>query len=189
VLTGRVEQGVIKPNAEVKFIPTHSEAMPCTGKVFTIEMHHKSREQAGTGDNCGFNVKGLDKSNMPQVGDVMVLKNDNSIRKCKRFTAQVMVLDHPGELKPGYSPVVFVRTARSACRMVKINWKMGKDTNNEKVEDPACLSLKAHDAAEIVMEPQQPLAVEAFEQCEGLSRLAAMDGNSCVMLMKVVSWE
>ena len=44
VLAGRVEQGEVKPNDEVIFLPTHTAANPCTGKVFTVEMHHKVRD-------------------------------------------------------------------------------------------------------------------------------------------------
>merc|ERR1711862_514689 len=72
VLTGRVEQGEVKPGDEVVFLPTHTASTPCTGKVFTVEMHHKAVEAAGPGDNVGMNIKGLNKANMPRVGDVMV---------------------------------------------------------------------------------------------------------------------
>merc|ERR1719316_1802118 len=41
VLAGRVEQGVVKPNEEVVFLPTHTASNACAGKVFTVEMHHK----------------------------------------------------------------------------------------------------------------------------------------------------
>ncbi len=33
VLAGRVEQGVVKPGDEVIFLPTHTTANPCVGKV------------------------------------------------------------------------------------------------------------------------------------------------------------
>jgi elongation factor 1-alpha len=33
VLAGRVEQGVVKPGDEVIFLPTHTTANPCIGKV------------------------------------------------------------------------------------------------------------------------------------------------------------
>merc|ERR1712127_717573 len=42
VLAGRVEQGLVKPGEEVVFLPTHTASNPCTGKVFTVEMHHRS---------------------------------------------------------------------------------------------------------------------------------------------------
>merc|ERR1719464_2354963 len=71
VLAGRVEQGVVKPNEEVVFLPTHTIANPCVGKVFTVEMHHKRVDEAKPGDNVGMNVKNLDKNNMPHNGDVM----------------------------------------------------------------------------------------------------------------------
>merc|ERR1712135_87824 len=77
VLAGRVEQGIVKPGEEVIFLPTHTASNPCTGKVFTVEMHHQRVDQACPGDNVGLNIKGLDKNNMPRSGDVMVYKKDN----------------------------------------------------------------------------------------------------------------
>ena len=53
-----------------------------------------------------------------------------------QFDAMVFIQDHPGELKPGYTPVAFVRTGRSAVRLKKINWKVGKETGGQKLKDP-----------------------------------------------------
>merc|ERR1712100_950833 len=99
VLAGRVEQGVVKPNEEVIFMPTHTSSNPCTGKVFTVEMHHKRVEAANPGDNVGLNIKGLIKENMPHGGDVMVYKSDTPLKAVADFTAQIQTLDIPGELK------------------------------------------------------------------------------------------
>ncbi|KAJ9078535.1 hypothetical protein DSO57_1005976 [Entomophthora muscae] len=187
VVTGRVEQGKLIPNSEVVFLPTHTASNPCTGKVFTIEMHHKRADKAQTGDNIGMNVKGLDKVNMPRAGDVMILKSDQTLKPVKNFTAQIQTLDIPGEVKKGYSPIGFVRCGRSACKIVGIKWKIGKETGRKKLEDPH--SLKANEAAEVVFEPIQPLVVDTFKNCEGLSRIAFLDGNTAVMLGKVVAIE
>jgi elongation factor 1-alpha len=184
VVTGRVEQGRVEPGAEVVFIPTHQPSTPCTGKIFTVEMHHKSVPQAVAGDNVGLNVKGLVKENMPRVGDVMILKSDDTIGRADKFTAQVQVLNHPGELKAGYTPVGFVRTGRSALKMTEIKWKIGKETGNKKAENPN--NLKANEMAEVVFEPQQPFVVDTFKNCEGLGRVAIMEGGGVVMLGKIV---
>merc|ERR1712093_694638 len=130
-----------------------------------------------SGDNIGMNVKALNKDNMPRAGDVMVYKADDTIKTTKNFTAQVQILDIPGEIKCGYSPIGHVRCGRAACRLVQINWKMGK----------GAVALKTNDAAEAVFEPQQPMVVDEFGKCEGLSRIAFMDGNSAVMLGKVTA--
>ncbi len=185
VITGRVEQGNVKPGTEVKFLPTHTSANPCTGKIFTVEMHNKSVPAAGSGMNVGLNVKGLDKANMPKSGDMMVLKNDNTVGAVKSFVAQVKVLTHPGKLKVGYSPIGFVRTSRSALKMTEIQWNIGKATAGKKATNPPF--LEAGDAAQVVFEPLQPFVVDAFTNREGLGRLAIMEGNSVVMLGKVIS--
>jgi len=185
VLAGRVEQGIVKPGEEVIFLPTHTVGTPCQGKVFTVEMHHKRHDQAFPGDNVGLNIKGLEKQNMPRSGDVMVYKKDTSLSRCQSFNGQIQVLDIPGEIKVGYSPIGFVRTGRSACRITKLVWKVGKETGGKKMEEPH--SLKSNEMAECVFEPQQPLVCDSFKNCEGLSRVAFMDGNGVVMLGKIVS--
>eukprot|EP00892_Ulva_mutabilis_P007915 jgi/Ulvmu1/5496/UM023_0032.1 len=184
VLAGRVEQGIVKPNDEVRFMPTHTAANKCEGKVFTVEMHHKRVDSAGPGDNVGMNIKGLDKGNMPRQGDVMIMKADPSLKHVEDFAAQIQTLDIPGELKAGYSPIGFVRCGRSACRVTKIDWKVGKETGGKKLEEPH--SLKSNEMAQIVFKPAQPLVVDTFKNCEGLSRIAFLDGNTAVMLGKVV---
>merc|ERR1711967_219154 len=185
VLTGRVEQGAVKPGEEVIFLPTHTKVNPCEGKIFTVEMHHKRIDAGESGDNVGMNVKNLKKENMPRVGDVMIYKSDKTLDESKNFSAQLQVLDIPGSIKAGYSPIGHVRCGRAACRVVQFNWRMGKDTANEKVE--GAVELKTNDAAEVVFVPQQPLVVDTFANCEGLARIAFLDGNSAVMLGKVMA--
>merc|ERR1712000_345067 len=185
VLAGRVEQGVVKPGEEVVFLPTHTSSNPCYGKVFTVEMHHQRVDFANPGDNVGLNIKGLDKNNMPRSGDVMVYKKDTTLGQTKEFDAQIQVLDIPNEIKVGYSPIGFVRCGRSACRISKLKWKMGKETGGKKMEEPH--SLKSNEMAECSFQPQQPLVCDSFKNCEGLSRVAFMDGNGVVMLGKVIS--
>lgn len=170
VLTGRVEQGSVKTGTEVVFLPTHTAANECSGKVFSVEMHHKKMTEAGPGSNIGMNIKGLTKSNMPQTGDIMVLKSDTTLGPVKSFVVQVKVMTHPGELKVGYSPIAFVRTARSAVKMTNIAWKIGKETGGKKQESPTF--LKANEMAEITFEPLQPFVVDTFKACEGLGRIA-----------------
>merc|ERR1712039_825416 len=185
VLAGRVEQGIVKPGEEVCFLPTHTPSNACYGKVFTVEMHHTRAEQALPGDNVGLNIRGLDKQNMPRTGDVMIYKKDTTLKHVKSFTAQIQVLDIPGEIKCGYSPIGFVRCGRAACRITKLGWKMGKETGGKKLEDPH--SLKSNEMAQVQFAPIQPFVVDSFKNCEGLSRIAFLDGNGVVMLGKVVS--
>lgn len=180
VITGRVEQGTIQAGDVVRVAPRGLSGL----KVFSIEMHHKTWPDAKPGDNIGMNVKGLDKKNMPKVGDVISLESQSILEPVNKFTAQIVVQEHPGQLKPGFAPLVHVRTAKSSCKMTKILWKMGKKTGNEKQENPQFLEMG--ESAEVEFEPQQPIYLEKFDDCPGLGRVAVMDQNQLVMLGKVV---
>ena len=95
VLAGRVEQGVVKPNEEVIFLPTYTASNPCAGKVSTVEMHLQRADFANPGDNVGLNIKGLDKQNMPRSGDVMVYMKGTTLGQTSEFAAQIQVLAIP----------------------------------------------------------------------------------------------
>lgn len=135
VITGRIEQGTLNAGDIVRVAPRGVENL----KVFSIEMHHKTWPSASPGDNVGMNIKGLDKMNMPKVGDVISLQSDPVLEPVESFVAQIVVQEHPGQLKPGFCPCVHVRTGKAACKMTAIQWKMGKKTGNEKQENPAFL--------------------------------------------------
>merc|ERR1711991_946324 len=181
VITGRLEQGTLNAGDVCRVVPRGLSGL----KVFSIEMHHKTWPDAKPGDNIGMNMKGLEKNNMPKVGDVITLEKEPLREPVKSFTAQVVVQEHPGQLKPGFSPCVHARTAKSACKMTKINWKIGKKTGNEKQENPPF--LEKGESAEVVFEPQQPIYLEDYESCPGMGRVAVMDSNQLVMLGKVTS--
>ena len=98
IICGRIEQGTLRIGDEVVFLPQNNDSNPCSGKVFSIEMHHKSQSMAEAGDNVGICIKGLNKDYMPEHGSVMISRSD-SLKVVKRFTTQAQVLEHPGELK------------------------------------------------------------------------------------------
>ena len=185
VVTSRLEQGTLTKGEEVVFLPTHTASNPCVGKVFTIEMHHKEHMKAGPGDNVGMSIKGLSKANMPRDGDIMVKKSDTAFKACESFVVQAMVLDHPNQIKPGYSPNCYVRTSHASCRLISINFKVGKkSTGGQKVEEPEF--IEKGDMCELVFRPTRPFVVDDFKSCEGLSRVAMLEGSVVCMIGKVV---
>ena len=190
VITGRIEQGTIRKDDVVGVCPRGIK--DC--RVFSIEMHHKMHPEAGPGDNVGLNIKGLEKYklNMPKEGDILYIQKQNQLKPVKSFRAYVMVQDHPGQLKSaasgkGYTPLIHVRTSKSACKMMQIHWKKGKKTGGVEVQDPEF--LEKNEEAEVTFVPQMPLFLEKYEDCEGLGRVAAMDSNNLVMLGKVLDVE
>jgi elongation factor 1-alpha len=68
--------------------------------------------------------------------------------------------------------------------MIKIVWKISRETGNKKALNPA--NIKANEMAEVIFQPQQPFVVDCFKNCEGLGRIAILEGATVVMLGKVV---
>jgi len=185
VLTGRIEQGKLLTGEDVVFIPSHSKNLSCCGKIFTIEMHHKRFDNAKSGDNVGMNIKTLDKNNLPKTGDVMIHKIDSSLIFSRLFIVQVQTLETIlNELKVGYSPIGFVRSGRAACKIKQLHWKIGRESGGKMQENP--FSLKSNEMAEVTFEALKAIVIEQYANREGLSRIAFLEGNSAVMLGKII---
>jgi elongation factor 1-alpha len=187
IVCGRLEQGKVKPGDELVFIPTHTDSNACTGRVFSIEQHHQNLPEASAGDNIGMSVKGLNKDHMPKPGDVAILASDQTLKPVKGFTVQAQVISCANEFKAGYCPIGFVRTARAPCKLVSIDWRIGKETNGAKVENPN--SIKLGDMLQAKFENRQPFVVDSFKNCENLARIAFMDGSAPVLLGKILDVE
>ena len=172
VPVGRVETGVIRPGMVITFAPTG-----LTTECKTVEMHHESLPEAVPGDNVGFNVKNVAVKDLKRGYVASDSKNDPA-KGCANFTAQVIILNHPGEIKNGYTPVLDCHTAHIACKFAMIQRKMDKRTGKVLEEEPKF--IKNNDAAIVKMEPTKPLCVEAFTEYPPLGRFAVRDMKQTV---------
>jgi elongation factor 1-alpha len=181
IICGTVEQGTLRPGDVIGIAP----AGLTNKKMFSIEQHKKVLPSAGPGNSVGMSIKGIGKDETVSPGDIIYLEKEGHLKPVKSFTAMVAVQEHPGVLKAGYCPVIFSRTAKVACKMTKILWKMSKKTGGAKVDNPT--ELSQFESAEVEFEPTAPLFLEPFEKCAALGRIAVMDSNRLKMLGKVTT--
>jgi elongation factor 1-alpha len=166
VPVGKVESGVLKVNDVIVFEPSGVK-----GEVKSIEMHHQSIPQAMPGDNIGFNVRGISKTDIRR-GDVAGHPN-NPPTVAKEFTAQIVVLQHPTVIAPGYTPVLHIHTATIAARIEEIIAKIDPRSGNVVQEHPEF--LKTGDAAKVRIVPVRPIVVEKQSEFPGLGKFAIRD--------------
>ena len=67
------------------------------------------------------------------------------------FRAQVIILDHPGEIKAGYTPSIKCHSASISCRIVKTESKIDRMTG--KILEDSPNRIKQGDSAIVLMRP------------------------------------
>lgn len=201
VPVGRVETGVLKPGTVVTFAPAN-----LTTEVKSVEMHHEALTEAVPGDNVGFNIKNVSVKELRR-GYVAGDSKNAPPRGAADFTAQVIVLNHPGQISNGYTPVLDCHTAHIACKFAEIKEKCDRrtgksflfcfklniccmrkiynggtlfifDTGKTTEENPK--AIKSGDAAIIVLIPSKPMCVESFQEFPPLGRFAVRDMRQTV---------
>ncbi|MBN1133997.1 MAG: elongation factor 1-alpha, partial [Methanosarcinaceae archaeon] len=166
VPVGRVETGVMKKGENVVFMPSGAG-----GEVKSIEMHHEEILQAVPGDNIGWNVRGVGKTDVRR-GDVCGPKT-NPPTVADEFTAQIVVLQHPSAITVGYTPVFHCHTAQTACTFMSLDKKLDPKSGQVKEENPTF--IKAGDAAIITVKPTRPMVIEPVKEIPQLGRFAIRD--------------
>ena len=172
VPVGRIETGTIKPNMVVTFAPAN-----VTTEVKSVEMHHQQLQVGNPGDNVGFNVKNVSVKDIRRGNVASDSKNDPALEAAS-FNAQVIVLNHPGQVGAGYAPVLDCHTAHIACKFAELLEKIDRRTGKAVETSPKF--IKSGDAAIVKMIPSKPMCVETFTDYPPLGRFAVRDMRQTV---------
>src|SRR5208337_247726 len=171
VPVGRIETGKIKVGDTVIIMP---EGL--TAEVKSIETHHTAMTEAMAGDNIGFNLRGVAKTDFRR-GSVLGPSN-NPATIAKEFLAQVIVVYHPTAIAPGYTPVLHAHTDQVAATISEIVAKIDPRTGQATEEKPK--TIRTGDSAIVRIQPLRPIVLETFKDFPELGRFALRDMGSTV---------
>ena len=153
-------------------IQAHIAPSGVVAEVRSLERHHEMVDEAYPGDNVGFNLKNVSVKELRR-GMVASDLNDNPAFGVSSFEAQVIIMNHPGQISKGYTPILDCHTAHVACVITDIKEKMDRRTGEVLETNPAF--VKAGDACIVTMKPTKPLCVESFADFPPLGRFAIRD--------------
>lgn len=149
-------------------------------------MHHQQLTAGQPGDNVGFNVKNVSVKEIRRGNVAGDSKNDPPAGAAS-FNAQVIVLNHPGQVGAGYAPVLDCHTAHIACKFSELLEKIDRRTGKSVEDHPKF--IKSGDAAIVKMIPSKPMCVEAFTEYPPLGRFAVRDMRQTVAVGVIKSVE
>jgi elongation factor 1-alpha len=172
VPVGRVETGIIKPGMQCCFAPSG-----LVSEVKSVEMHHESLKEATPGDNVGFNCKNVSVKEIKR-GYVASNNADDPAKGAESFTAQVIIMSHPGQIQNGYCPVLDCHTAHIATKFQNIDEKIDRRTGKAMETNPKF--VKNGDACIVTLVPTKPMVVEEFASYPPLGRFAVRDMRQTV---------
>ncbi|KAL8285337.1 hypothetical protein RB601_006334 [Gaeumannomyces tritici] len=181
VPVGRIETGILKAGMVVTFAPSN-----VTTEVKSVEMHHQQLVEGVPGDNVGFNVKNVSVKDIRRGNVAGDTKNDPPMG-CASFNAQVIILNHPGQVGAGYAPVLDCHTAHIACKFSEMVEKLDRRTGKSIEANPKF--IKSGDAAIVKMVPSKPMCVETFSEYPPLGRFAVRDMRQTVAVGVIKSVE
>jgi len=171
VPVGRVETGKMKVGDTVIIMPEG-----ITAEVKSIETHHTPMQEAQAGDNIGFNLRGVAKTDFRR-GSVLGPPN-NPPTIAKEFLGQIIVVYHPTAIAAGYTPVLHCHTAQVAATITELVAKIDPRTGQPTEEKPK--TIKTGDSAIVRIQPLRPLVIETFKEYSELGRYALRDMGSTV---------
>ena len=154
VVSGRVERGILKRDAEVELVGKGSS--PIKTKVTDIETFKKSCDESRAGDNSGLLLRGVKREDVRRG---MVVSVPGQVKAHKKFLVSMYVLSkeeggrHTG-FGDNYRPQMFIRTADESCAL---NWPEGTADAPDKLVMPG-------DNVEMVCELHQPHVLEAGQR-------------------------
>jgi elongation factor 1-alpha len=171
VPVGRVETGKMKVGDPVMIMP---EGLPA--EIKSIETHHTPMQEAFAGDNIGFNLRGVSKTDFHRGSVLGPPSSPPTI--AKEFLAQIIVVFHPTAIAAGYTPVLHAHTAQVAATITEIVAKIDPRTGQPTEEKPK--TIKTGDSAIVKITPLRPLVLETFKEFPELGRFALRDMGSTV---------
>ncbi|KAK2096814.1 Elongation factor 1-alpha 1 [Saguinus oedipus] len=144
-------------------------------------MYHEALSKALPEDSVGFSVENVSVKDVHRGSVAGDSKNDSPM-EAAGFTAQVITLNHPGQVCTGYVPILDCYRAHVACKVSELKEEIDRPSGKKLEDGPKF--LKSSNVAIIDMVPGKPMFVESFSDYPPLGRFVVHDMRQTVAVNK-----
>jgi elongation factor 1-alpha len=102
--------------------------------VTTIELHHVSRVIGSPGDLIGFKVRNVRPADLHR--GMVAVTPDKPLVPVNHFLVQVIIINHPNEVHPGFVAYCYCHTATFPAKWVAFRSKQDRRTGRTLEESP-----------------------------------------------------
>lgn len=167
VAVGKVHTGTVCGRSVISFLPIGH-----TDEFYSLERHHQDLNPAKAGLFIGFAPRWTYYRDISR-GFVVTDRNSTRFPAYSLLTAQLIVLCHSGNLRPGHQAVLYCHTAKTPCRLQALKAILDRQTGEIVQENPS--SVQSGDVLLCTLRLERQLYVEEFKVCPALGRLVLRD--------------
>nr|XP_043634153.1 elongation factor 1-alpha 1-like [Erigeron canadensis] len=157
-----------------------------TTEVKSIEIDNKPLLEALPGDNVGFNVKNVAVKDLKRVY-VASNSKDDPAKGAASFSSHVIIINHPGQIRKGYAPVLHCHTSHITVEFDELLSKIDRRSLSYKELEAKPEFLKNGEAGIVKMVPTKPMVVETFSDYPPLGRFVVRDLKQAVGVGVIIS--
>jgi elongation factor 1-alpha len=186
-IRGKVETGVLRVGSNVQC--TSSATSLQTAKVVSIQLGNRiSVREAEAGYHVSFTVADDVVTNHIRSGDVVSDPDNHPAAQVTSFEGQIIIMDNQQPdafiIRNGYTAVLGCHTARVTCVFARLKQTIDKKTGHVIQEEPE--SVCSGDACRVVLQPLEPLCVDAFADFPSLGRFIVRDLDHRIVAVGIV---
>jgi peptide chain release factor subunit 3 len=179
IIEGKVEQGTIRVGDKLCVMPNRVSV-----EVMNVWLDQDEVPYLLGGENARVKLKDIADEDI-QPGYVLSPRAEKACAAVRKFEAQLVIvelLEHKSIFSAGYTAVLHVSAAAEECSIVKLTGEVDKKSNKKSKRVP--MFVKSGAIVTCVIECEQPICIEPFEQCAQLGRFTLRDEGKTIGIGK-----
>jgi len=186
IIEGKVEQGTVTVGDKLCVMPNSALV-----EVQQLWLDQDEVSVLYGGENARVKLKGIDDEDI-QPGYVLSPRGPSCCAAVCKFEAQLAIvelLEHKSIFSAGYTAVLHVAATAEECSITRITASIDKKTGARSKKAP--MFVKSGAVVTCIIECEQPVCIESFEQSPQLGRFTLRDEGKtigigkCLELMKM----